>query len=268
MTKDLGFSRTAFSFIGTITQMVGVFFAIGLIFGLFLIKLRPEDKGLKPYGYDPDKENQGKDLYTETKSLNVGLTISASLATSFFIFFILGSIMNGMSNGATLQFPPALQEGVGLEKAGVIMSAYLVIGIFGKLVLGRIDDKYGITKALMFGSVTLALSFVAILFIDRPGFSYIFPVIFGFGLGMGSVLPPLVTSSIYNKDQYGNAYGFAQSGTQIGSALGPLLVSIIYDTSGSYNGAWILNIVFAILTGSFWALAHHNAKKFAGKTIK
>lgn len=326
VTQDLGFSRTAFSLTGTITQAVGIFLgpvmsyfltkynfkriwtlgglatsiavsgisaggallsplisslignfgwrasyrvyaliilALGLVFGLFLIYLKPEDKGLKPYGYregGPEKIDLTKD---SDRSLNVGLTIAASLSASFFIFLLLGSVLNGLANGASLQFPPALQGAAGFQVAAKVMSIYLLLGVFGKLLLGRIADKQGIHHALAFGAGTLALSFVVILFVEKSWGPWLFSIVFGFGLALGSVLPPLVTSTIYNREMYGEAYGFVQSATQVGAAFGPLLVSYIYDAQGSYQWAWVINIVFACLTGIFWFLAHQGAKKYA-----
>ncbi|MFM9413908.1 MFS transporter [Peptococcus simiae] len=238
-----------------------IILALAIVFGFFLIYLRPEDKGLKPYGYttekalvlDPDKDSN--------RSLGVGLSIGASISCSFFIFLLLGSVMNGLANGATLQFPPALQEAAGFQTAGTVVSIYLLVGVFGKLLLGRIADKYGIYHALLVGAGSLALSFVCMLFVGQSWGPWLVAFVFGLGLALGSVLPPLITSSIYNREIYGEAYGFVQSGTQVGAAFGPLFVSYIFDATGSYHWAWLINIAFALLTGFLWFLAHEQAKK-------
>ena len=245
-----------------------IILALAVVFGIFLIYLRPEDKGMKPYGYKESDDLPADPTKDTNKSLNVGLTIAASLSCSFFIFLLLGSVMNGLANGASLQFPPALQEAAGFKTAGTVVSIYLLLGVFGKLLLGRIADKYGIYHALFFGAATLALSFVAMLFVPFAWGPWLVAVVFGFGLALGSVLPPLVTASIYGRDMYGEAYGFVQSATQVGAAFGPLLVSYIFDASGSYYMAWIINIGFALLIAFLWLLAHKKAEPFAGKTEK
>lgn len=245
-----------------------VILALAVVFGIFLIYLRPEDKGMKPYGYKESDDLPADPTKDTNKSLNVGLSIAASLSCSFFIFLLLGSVMNGLANGASLQFPPALQEAAGFQTAGTVVSIYLLLGVFGKLLLGRIADKYGIYHALFFGAATLALSFVAMLFVPFAWGPWLVAVVFGFGLALGSVLPPLVTASIYGRDMYGEAYGFVQSATQVGAAFGPLLVSYIFDASGSYYMAWIINIGFALLIAFLWLLAHKKAEPFAGKTEK
>lgn len=246
-----------------------IILVIAIVFGIFLIYLKPEDRGMKPYGFKKkekiEKENLGGEV---SKSLEVELSLSASITCSFFIFLILGSITNGLANGASLQFPPALQQALGVERSGSIISIYLLIGVFGKLLLGEIADRFGIYKALIFGSITLSLSFVSMLFIDTSWGPWALAVIFGLGLAMGTVIPPLVTSSIYNREMYGEAYGFVQSGMQIGAAIGPLFVSFIFDRSASYYIAWIVNIVLAILTGVLWYIAHQRAKKYENKNVK
>lgn len=246
-----------------------IILVIAVVFGVFLIYLKPEDRGMKPYGFKKKEEIEKENLGGEvSKSLEVGLSLTASVTCSFFIFLILGSITNGLANGASLQFPPALQQALGVERSGSIISIYLLIGVFGKLLLGEIADRFGIYKALIFGSITLSLSFVSMLFIDTSWGPWALAVIFGLGLAMGTVIPPLVTSSIYNREMYGEAYGFVQSGMQIGAAIGPLFVSFIFDRSASYYIAWIVNIILAILTGVLWYIAHQRAKKYENKSEK
>ncbi len=272
-----------------------IILVIAVLAGYFFIHLKPENLGLKPYGYRPEDNNEDNDdtskdhkemhldkvnevaaqakIETEAskekmKSLNVGLSISASLTTVFFISLLLGSVMNGLSNGATLQFPPALQDAAGVGTAGKVVALYLLLGVFGKLLIGRIADKYGISIALALSSAALALSFVCMLFADKTWGAWAVAVVFGLGLAIGTVVPPLITSTIFDKNMYGEAYGFVQSAMQVGAAFGPLLVSVIYDYSGTYYWAWIINIIFSILTGILWILAHKQAKLYANKVEK
>lgn len=245
-----------------------IILALAVVFGFFLIYLKPEDRGMKPYGHKEGADTSKAKKADSDDSLNVGLSIALSISCSFFIFLILGAVMNGLANGATLQFPPALQGAAGYDTASAVMAVYLILGVFGKLLLGRIADKYGIYHALAFGACSLALTFIAMLFIGNAWGPWLVAVVFGFGLALGSVIPPLITSTIYNRDVYGEAYGFVQSGVQIGAAFGPLIVSYIFDRQGSYTLAWILNIAFVLLTGLFWFLAHKSAKKYQNKTEK
>ncbi len=245
-----------------------IILALALVSGIFLIYLRPEDKGLKPYGYkEEDAENKEPSKDT-IKSLNVGLSISMSLSCAFFILLLIGSVTNGIANGASLQFPPALQEACGFATASKIISLYLIIGVIGKLTIGKIADRFGIYHALFIASTIFSLTFICMLFINQSWGPWLLAFVFGFGLSMGTVFPPLITSSIFGRHMYGEAYSFVQSGMQIGAAIGPLLVSKIFDSMGAYTLAWILNFVFALMTAVFWFMALKSSKKYENKTEK
>lgn len=116
-----------------------IILVIAIVFGVFLIYLKPEDRGMKPYGFKKKEEIEKENLGVEvSKSLEVGLSLSASITCSFFIFLILGSITNGLANYASLQFPPAWQQALGVERSGSIISIYLLIGVFGNYCLEKL----------------------------------------------------------------------------------------------------------------------------------
>jgi MFS family permease len=69
-------------------------------------------------------------------------------------------ISNGLINtGALGQFPPALEELHGVTVAAIIISLYSVVGVLGKLILGWVNDKFGIIKGILFGCITFGLPF-------------------------------------------------------------------------------------------------------------
>lgn len=91
---------------------------------------------------------------------------------------------------------------------------------------------------------------------------YIMAVLFGLGDAIGTVTPPLVTSAIFGTEKYGEAYGIANSFTQIGLSLGSLLVAAIYDASGSYNIAWILLLFLTVGALLGWIGSYFLSKKY------
>lgn len=237
--------------------------ALGL--GIFVIRYRPEDMGLEPYGADfvDEESSEIQDSQErEQEEIAIHLPVSQSFTKLFFIFLLLGAIANGLANGATLQFSPAIQEAQGPAIESVTVSAYLLVGTFGKLLLGWIDDRYGIRAAIIAGMGTLALSFVSMFFIEQSWGPYALVLTFGLGVATGTVLPPILTAAIYDKDTYGEAYGYVTSTTQIGTAVGPLIVPLIFDHVGTYAPAWILMFGLSILGLVLWLLAVQSAKKY------
>lgn len=91
---------------------------------------------------------------------------------------------------------------------------------------------------------------------------YLMAVVFGLGLAIGSVLPPLITSAMFGTEKYGEAYGLANSATQVGLSLGSLMVAALNDLNGSYFIAWVLLLVLTFVTFLGWMGAFALSRKF------
>ncbi|MGY3767125.1 MFS transporter [Vagococcus vulneris] len=239
--------------------MGAVLLIVSLPISLFVFKKNPAEKGLLPYG--SNEQNGYKEEHDETAT--VKLTMKEAIKKPFFILLIVGMTLNGVINsGALGQFPPALE---GLQTptiAATIISLYSLIGIAGKLSLGWINDRFGIIASSIYGCVAFGLAFFFILSGDNYVSVYLVAITFGLGIGIGTVSPPLVTSSIFSKEQYGEAYGYTSSAMQAGMSIGSLFVAIIYDNTGSYQTAWIILIVLTILTLTCWISSFLQSRKY------
>lgn len=236
-----------------------IMLAVSLPVSLFIFRKSPEDKGLKAYGADEIAKSK------KDRNSDFDLTISTkeSLAKPFFILLVLGMIFNGLINtGALGQFPPALEGLHGSTVAATIISLYSVVGIFGKLILGWINDKFGITKGILFGCITFGLAFFMMLFSSNVVIAYLMAILFGLGNAIGAVMPPLITSTIYGPKKYGQVYGYISSATQLGLTFGSILVASIYDMTSSYKPAWIVMMFFTIGAIAFWIISINASLKY------
>lgn len=236
-----------------------IMLAVSLPVSIFIFKKSPEDKGLKALGTDEAAKSE------KGRNSNFDLTISTkeSFTKPFFIILAFGMIFNGLINtGALGQFPPALEELHGPTVAATIISLYSIVGIFGKLTLGWVNDKFGIIKGIFFGCITFGLAFFLMLFGSNLIFAYLMAVSFGFGNAIGSVMPPLITSAIYGPKKYGEVYGYISSATQLGLTFGSILVASIFDITGSYKPAWIVMILFTIGVFVMWIISINASLKY------
>ena len=204
----------------------------------------------------------GKKSFAPATTLK--LTVSESKGQLFFWLMMIGMLANGIINsGALGQFPPAIQEAHGPEVQAAIISLYSLVGIGGKLLLGWINDKFGVAASSIFGSVAFALALVLMLVSgNNASLLYIMAFAFGFGNPIGTVSPPLVTAEVFGQDKYSEAYGIANSFSQVGLSLGSLLVAAMYDASGSYTTAWIVLIIFTAITLVGWVGSAALSKKY------
>lgn len=240
--------------------MALIILVIALPATLFLLKKRPEDVGLKAYGSEDVDNGGGRKAVA--KAINI--PVSEAKTKAFFVLLLLGMLLNGIINAGTLgQFPPAIQEIHGVAIQATIISLYSIIGTVGKILLGWINDRFGITGSSIFGCSAFALALVFMLLSNsHVSFLYLMAFAFGFGNPIGAVSPPLVVAEVVGTEKYGEAYGIANSFMQTGLSVGSLLVAAIYDARGNYTLAWIVLLVCTVLTLVCWLGSAKLAKNY------
>ena len=226
--------------------MAGIILVIALPAALFLLRKRPEDVGLEPLG--------GQQAAAQGMGSAGDFSLRQSWGTVFFWLLLLGMLTNGLINaGALGHFPPAMQESHGAAVQAAVISAYSLISIGGKLILGWINDRFGVVVSTTYACTLFGLSFVFILLADQSvSMLYAMAVVFGLGNAIGTVTPPLITAEVFGKENYSKAYGIVNSFTQVGLSLGSLAVASVYDAAGSYRFAWVMLLVLTVVTLASW----------------
>lgn len=256
----------AFGWRSTYRIMALVILVIALPTALFILRKKPEDMGLQPYGAGEAPTTSTARKSVAKKECGVGISVSKSKGQLFFWLLLIGMLCNGLINGGSLgQFPPAIEELHGPAVQATIISMYSLIGILGKIVLGWINDHYGVMPSVIAGCTMFGISFIFMLMGSNVIMLYIMAICFGIGDAIGTVTPPLITSAVFGSEKYGEAYGIANSFTQIGLSFGSLIVAAIFDSSGSYTPAWILLLALTVVTGLGWCGAYGLSRKFCRK---
>ena len=260
----LTFLLESYGWRATYRIMSVVILVIALPTALFILKKKPEDMGLVALGANEAPAASAAKAAAPAKKKEINITVSQSKGKLFFWLMLIGMLTNGLINsGALGQFPPAIQESHGAAVQATIISLYSLIGIAGKLILGWINDKYGVTASSIFGCVAFSLAFVLILMASKGVvFLYAMAVVFGLGNAIGTVSPPLVTAEVFGKEKYSEAYGIANSFSQVGLSLGSLMVAAMYDMAGNYTLAWIVLLAFTVATLVCWVGSDILSRKY------
>lgn len=230
-----------------------------------LMKERPEELGLQPLGAN----NQGHSQQLKQKTATgVSTPFQQTIKAPFFLLLMSGAVLIGIiNNGGLGQFPPYLNAIHGAVKGAAIVSIYSAVGIAGKIILGNLNDKYGVVKSTIYATALLVLTYSLMPLGDDYSIAIIAAILFGLGNAVGTVAPPLITSAIYAPTNYSRAYGFVQSAVQLGMTLGSLVAATIADIS-SYGTAWIVMAIISALAGLIWVSAVATAKQFSAVNPK
>jgi len=241
-----------------------VMLVVGLAVVWFLLAQKPEDKGLTAFGGTERSvhTNVGEGETEQTQHSTIDF--KSTMKRPFFILMVIGAVFVGLANNGGLgQFPPYLQGMHGITQGATIVTIYSGVGIIGKIALGSINDKAGIIKSTMYASLLLITTYVLMIFAGNYMIAVIASIFFGMGNAIGTVSPPLITSSIYSSENYAKAYGYIQSGVQLGMTFGSLVAAGIADIS-SYSVSWIVFAVISALIAVTWVSAYQNSRKYTG----
>ena len=201
----------------------------------FVLRVRPSDKGLQPYGAGEQTET-GKPVtrfegfaYREVIRMPLFYVVGAVSVTqvmSICIFY--QTVSPHLSDmGYTTTFAAAM--------ASITMGALAV----GKIILGKLFDKFGTRRAAVTACSCTLLGLVGMIFCTfRPALVLI---VLGVGLGcsFGAVCMPIIVQNIFGMKDYNAVYGKLTACTGVGAAVAPMLSGWVFDISGSYVPIYI-----------------------------
>mgnify|MGYP000555016164 FL=1 len=230
---------------------------------IFVIREKPEDKGLRPYGATDE------DTASAVKAEFTGISRKKFLKTSAFwmlgiTFFLISAINMGLQNNVSIYL--TMQKGQTRELAADVASILLLSQVVGKILLGSIYDKKGVKFGSAYGCVVFLLSIVTIMLAGDKAFAIIFGVIVGLALSMTTCTPPLLTSLAVGRREYSSIYGLLNAFATAGVALGPVIAGFIYDHTESYDLAWIIFAVVAVVILVLTILAMNKSKGYSSMT--
>ena len=217
-----------------------------------VVRSTPKDVGLKPYGADKVSENGGKEeKKAQGEAPVAGMTAAEARRSPILYVFLLSIFCMTFATGAALQLPVYLTDiGYGSSVAAKVVSAYMAVGIFGKLILGHVADRFGEKAATVYVCGAGILAFIGFIFAKNQAAFYGMIVAYGLASGITSIMPTLLTSKIFGNRDYGPIYGMVVSVNRFGGVVGTLLVSLLYDITKNYDIIWpacVISMAFTLV---------------------
>ena len=126
-----------------------------------------------------------------------------------------------------------------------LVSLTMLSNAFGKILLGRINDRHGLVACGVIGAVIAAASFL-FLFSSRELWLNVGGVLYGIGMALALVTPPLLVRKFYAQQVYPQVYSMVMMLFTMFSSVGPGLFGAMYDHSGSFQGVLWLCIALSL----------------------
>jgi len=231
--------RTGFVFFGAVILALGI-----PISQVLMGKTTPEVSGLCPDGEPAVREAPHPAPRPESRA-----RVSLRPVLTDCRFWLL-AICNSLATAALMmtfvhQTAYAVGNQIGKFEAAAALGIVGFASSAGKFVFGWLCDRVADAKYVAaLGFFLMAIGMGVLIRADTAVVLYLFAVIFGIGYGSMAPLMPYLTADRFGRQVLGSAYGmliFFVAG--FGGSIGPVIGGLIYDRTGSYVNAWLLNLI-------------------------
>ena len=218
----------------------GIVLVIVLVAAQFL-KGAPSQAGLKPYGQD--KKDDGKLVGTRRE-----FSLEEAVKTRPFWMFTVNSFCLGFIAWIFMVHiaPHVTDLGMSEATAATVLATVGGFSVIGRLGLGILADRIENRKAYFIGFIMLPVAFFALMPATELWMFYLIAALFGFGSSAGILQPPMI-AALFGLNAHGLILGVATLGYTIGGAVGPLVGGYIFDVTHSYQLAFLLCGIVAII---------------------
>ena len=239
----------------------GIIILVGTLpFTLFVVRGKPADKGLLPYGAgekDAADTDGAATVGTQGVSAADAMRTPAFWAIVAFCGLItLNQTVYQFLSSYALSFSNSLPQIA--AASGVVASAAMGGQAIGKVFLGSVSDhsvRLGAVCGIAGGAVGVLLmwgmpSVLALLLVG----AFCFGVVYA----MTTVETPLLVRSVFGSADYANIYSRVSMVGSLMSAVAAVFWSLVIDSAGGYGLMFALSLVCmaACLALALFALAH------------
>lgn len=210
-----------------------------------LLKRDPSQMGLKPYGQGEVEEHRSQ---VESRSVTLKEAIGTwqfwtVCAMVFCLGFCLFSIMIHIA-------PHATDIGISTANAANTLAIIGMLSIVGKIGAGYVIDRTVSKVAWITGFITMAIAMFLLLAAGDIWMLFTFAAIFGLAYGALVAGEAPIIAELFGLGSHGVIFGFVSFSFTLGAAIGPLQAGYIFDTTGSYQTAFLTCGLIAV-----WGLA-------------
>lgn len=239
--------------------LAGVLLIVCLPLILKLAIWSPEDVGQVRMGDREETESDTKEL--------TGLTFQEGLKKpAAWLIFLSGTLLTLPSGAILVHSPPFLiMNGYSATFAANVTSIMIGICVITGILVGWMNDKFGLRVAATFTGIAFILAYIAQINIPAVGMLMVVLFIAGYGLGCPAVniVSPLFATHLFGEKEVGAFIGYINLFISIGGALGSTMVGKMFDATGTYIiPFWmcaglliIMTIIRFVLAGKKYAFA-------------
>ncbi len=188
----------------------------------------------------------------ESISKGTKLGITTVMQNKNVKYYLLASVLWGDAVSTIMTFASIIAVEVLLIpeiNASIFLAMALPGAMIGALLQGKLGDRYGIVRVLLFNLVLWSIGIGTILFIGGTIPNILIASIAGFALGGNIALSRALYAKLIPHGLEGSLFGISGIFALFGGTVGPLLTGVIADIPGiSFREALFVPLIFVILS--------------------
>lgn len=232
-----------------------------LPFSLFVLRYKPEDKGLLPYGAKEMPVTAAKTEKTAAKESLADFFKQPIFVISLVSYAccIISSYLNAFLTSC------GLEVGMTMAMAATLTSLALCGNMTTKLFLGKFCDSFGVIKVFI-ASILIAVAGHVLIFMGMPAGMMAGSLLYGITMPLSTVLLPLFCRLFWQGDTYASAYSYVSMFGMLCAAPFNTWFGTFYDMTGSYDltigvSAFCILIVLVLVMAAGKSLKGSSAKE-------
>ena len=233
-----------------------------------IVRHRPEQYGYLPDGGTQATPEASEGVPGETSSTQpskkaesasavtgeIDFTIWEALRTRAFWILSVAFGLRTLAISATVvhQIPLLTDRGISDVAAAGILALMGLMSVPGRLIFGFLGDYVSKRHLVAIAYLLQAAGLVILITATRLEQLYLFTMVFGLGWGAPTVLVAL-RGDYFGRRYFATIAGVQQSIVAVGTIIGPVYAGWVFDTTKSYDTAFVTFII-AILLGAVLVL--------------
>lgn len=226
-----------------------------LLLVLLLVRSRPEQMGLSPYGmgYVPKRQKKvsaddhwpGYTMSELKKEPIFYLTLVSVFLSSFAIYLAYDIIV-----------PHLQDQGLSQSEAVSQQSMMLIYLTASKFLAGLLSDWLGAKSVTVGCTVFGAISLWLLAMVNSPASATPAILFYAIGLPLPTVLIPLLTYRLFGYRAQSTYHGIFMSIPQLGLLTAAPIANTVYDATGSYSPVLLVSTGFSVAAVVLYTLVY------------
>ena len=218
----------------TANMVTAVIMAV-ITLSYLLLRDRPEEMGLRPFGFGEQPKNRKKARQEDNSW--AGFSFQELLRHPLFYVMCLTTLvtctMLYLTSGVVI--PHFQDQGFSASEAAMYQSVYMLAVAVGKLLCGALCDKIG-PKPITIACMVCAVAGQWILGVTAdPVLSYVGVLLFAIGLCMSSIMIPLLAAPLFGYQACLSVNGIFLAMASLATIFSSPISNLCYDKIGSYS---------------------------------